>query len=967
MEYLPGLGVFSRRFFADLYGRFRGPFVLVLDNYQQVAPESLFHEVVRYALEEVPEGGAVVMISRGEPPPALARVQANQTMVTLGGDELRLSDQEAKEIVRLYDGARKPGDAARLYNKVQGWAAGLVLLLQQTKVAGPALEVPVDLTPQAVFDYFAGEIFHKTDITTQEVLLASAFLPSMTPALVSELSGVDQAGEVLARLHRDHYFIDRHTPAGPVYQYHPLFREFLLARARRTLAPERLAAVQCQAAALLEKNGQTEDAAALLRVARAWTALGELVCRHAPLLLAQARAQTLSSWVADIPAALQANMPWLLYWQGIAQLAFDPAASRQRFEQAYLLFRSQGDASGYWLAWCGIVDAVFYEWQDFTPLDRWIDELERLLPEALMYPSAEIETRVTTGIFAALMFRRPQHAELPRWAERLKSRLYGDLPLSGRILIGNYLLLYYTWWVGDLAKADMVMHAVRPAAQARDVGALALITWHSMEAAYSWFTGAIDVCLASVDQGLDLADKSGVHLWDIKLLHQGVHARLSMGDLEGAQAYLRRMGASMAGAKHMDVAHYHYLLNLEAWFRGQAGHMLEHARTALSLATQAGAIFPQAVYTLAMADACIEQGDTERAALHLEEAGQLIRSMQSTSLEYGYFLIRALLEFARGHRAPALDALRQGLSMGRLQGYVYHPIWPPAVLTRLYREALDNGIEVKYVQEVIGRRALTPSSPPLDCSEWPWSLRIYTLGQFNLIKEGQAIAVGNRGQRKPLDLLKVIIAFGGKSISQDKLLEVFWPDADGDAAAQALDTTLYRLRKILGDSKALLLREGQVHLDTRYVWVDFWALEHLLDQIDGGLQGAKDAERLKHLSDKAAALYCGDFLPGLTEPWCVSQRERLRNKFLRQLAALGRHWEQAGDGLQAIRCYQQGIEIDPLSEAYYQQLMLAYRDAGRPEDALGVYQRCRANLSAALGVTPSAKTESLLESIKERR
>src|SRR5256885_3208843 len=66
---LPG---FARQWFRHLYAQLTAPFVIVLDNFQTVAADSAFHVAVRTALEELPDGGNAILISRASPVPALA-------------------------------------------------------------------------------------------------------------------------------------------------------------------------------------------------------------------------------------------------------------------------------------------------------------------------------------------------------------------------------------------------------------------------------------------------------------------------------------------------------------------------------------------------------------------------------------------------------------------------------------------------------------------------------------------------------------------------------------------------------------------------------------------------------------------------------------------------------------------------------------------------------------------------------
>src|SRR4029077_9351060 len=59
-----------------------------------------------------------------------------------------------------------------------------------------------------------------------------------------------------------------------------------------------------------------------------------------------------------------------------------------------------------------------------------------------------------------------------------------------------------------------------------------------------------------------------------------------------------------------------------------------------------------------------------------------------------------------------------------------------------------------------------------------WPLKVYTLGQFSMLRDGQPVVFSRKVQRRPLDLMKVLIANGGVRTDIATLMGSMWPDAE---------------------------------------------------------------------------------------------------------------------------------------------------------------------------------------------
>ena len=123
-EYQSDIATFTRRYFQALCRRLEAPFILLLDNYQRLAAEAPFHEMLAEALAHLPTGVRCLITSRGEPPATLARARLHGQLAIIEAEALRLSLAEAEGIAGLHAEQRLSADLVRaLHQRVQGWAA----------------------------------------------------------------------------------------------------------------------------------------------------------------------------------------------------------------------------------------------------------------------------------------------------------------------------------------------------------------------------------------------------------------------------------------------------------------------------------------------------------------------------------------------------------------------------------------------------------------------------------------------------------------------------------------------------------------------------------------------------------------------------------------------------------------------------------------------------------------------------
>ena len=705
--------------------------MLVLDNYQEAPLESEIHEVMRGALEEIPERSRLIFISRSEPPAAFARALAHEVVAVLDWPQLRFTPAEAGALVRARAPVRlTPATLRVLYDRTEGWCAGLILLHDQLR-NGRALPGPSESTPEVLFSYFAGEIFQRADAAIQDVLMRTAFLPKMSEAMAEALTGQPRVGEMLATLHRQNYFTNKQAGNPPTYEYHPLFREFLLARARRATRARRSPRSGGRPPDSYEA-GRIEAAATLLRDASDWEGLAQLIHRHGATLLGQGRGGTIEEWLGHLPAAIFEEQPWLRFWREAWAGWRGGTRNVSALEDAFVAFRRQGDTFGMYLAWAGLIYAYASD-GEFLPLERWIRVFDEIKPHDTAFPSKGIETRVAAAMLVAVVCRQPGHPEAALWARRAieLARHHPDPALRTTTL---FFSVHYQWMIGDFSGLDAIADEMRALLRARDSSPVVAVN-ASMTVVWYETAKALPSYRRTVTGMLELARTTGMfYTARHVVLSGGLVGALSDGDLATAGAWLRELERDVHLLGPGFRAWHHWFVVWEALIRKDVARAASYQPEMLRLAQAAGRPVDEAVACLMSAQTLHALGETSAAFVHVERARAIARAAGSSFLEFMVQLTEAQLALDAGRESEGLDALRAAMALGRRHGFVTSFVWIPAVMAGLCGRALEAGIEPEYVGTLIRQRGLVPDDPPLNVEAWPWPVKVYTLGRFEVLR-----------------------------------------------------------------------------------------------------------------------------------------------------------------------------------------------------------------------------------------
>ena len=273
----------------------------------------------------------------------------------------------------------------------------------------------------------------------------------------------------------------------------------------------------------------------------------------------------------------------------------------------------------------------------------------------------------------------------------------------------------------------------------------------------------------------------------------------------------------------------------------------------------------------------------------------------------------------------------------------------PDLVPRLDELTQDSDPEVAAAAGA-ARARLGARPPPLDFT---------VLGGFAVRRGSWQAEDGAWDRRVAQRLVRYLLVRRGGVVSEDLLLEAFWPDTPEPSARRSLKVAASCARAVLDvpgspsviegveRTLALRLREGDS--------VD-------ADRFEDAARVALTAEpgERRALLERAAGLWTGDPLPEERySDWASAWRESLTVGYAEVLAALVDACHADDDHLAATQAARRLVELEPFDEAAHRSLIRAYARSGRRAHALRQFLECRRRLVDELGVEPAAETREL--------
>lgn len=236
-------------------------------------------------------------------------------------------------------------------------------------------------------------------------------------------------------------------------------------------------------------------------------------------------------------------------------------------------------------------------------------------------------------------------------------------------------------------------------------------------------------------------------------------------------------------------------------------------------------------------------------------------------------------------------------------------------------------------------------------------LKISLFDKFGLWVDGELVS--SLGGDRPITLLAYLLLHRHTPQSRQQLAYTLWPDSTDSQARANLRNLYFTLRHTLPRADSLLLADS-----TTIQWLPDICLSLDVADFEGALlaAGATESiqEKIKHL-EAAVNLYRGDLLPGNYDDWIIPYREEFHQAnidALHQLVALYQHQQEYRA---ASRIGQKLLQLDPLDETTYVNLMRLHALSGDRAGVRRIFEQCATALQRELDIEPSPATLAAFE------
>ncbi len=947
-------------------------FTLVFDNFQEVNEAEYICRFFLHLVEALPLRFHVIIVSRTHPALNLVRFRSEKELTELSDRDLWFGCQEISSLFhQIYRVFPDESLIASLYDRFAGWITGYIFILDtvfrqkpddQRRTLEGAIMNP--LLPE-IADFFRTEVMNSVAPELQDEIVRFSPLPCFDSAGIEAATGKSGAA-VINALISGNLFVQSVEETPGTYAFHPLFSEFLRGKISQMKEKERIRVYNSLAEYLVE-TGRPEIAIDFYVKAGLFSRAKDVFIEIADPIFNSTDLERVRALSNLFPEEQIDADPYLIYYHDISTNLLKPFTTRKRLISLLDFFHKNRDYDRESTIYSVLLSNYFF-YQTSIVLVRDLVRMATTFFSQyghLLQPERReiLETLIPLGKWW-LSPAKDEAFEAALRAEETSSRLHNEEAfLTARLVLARIYLEK-----GEYSQAEQLLKKTeRLLIQSNKTHPyIALLRFYLGDTYF--YLGKIPQAIEQVEKGLYGSTKEFAFRLYLEL--NLVLYNIYLANIDSAE-YLFDGFREIDVYENLYIKYYLlYLLHMLIAYRGGNERRADYYFKRLMEPENENLLrsdFPYSFIALSETAIYLRKEETAREILL-----RLLGEIQPETHPFACATVYAILGYLEagssgnggngGDSLPVNEDTNRGSWFGKME----------AVLRERGYENLDicEPRFLKRIAEVSGSDVFS-HFPRLQGSEEAEEdtegetaeMEIQTLGDFRVFIHG--VEIPNSllsSQKRVMDLFKLLVVNRKNGVMKERIYELFWPRYSYKSARDNLNTIIYRLRKILGDSVDILVTDANsIKFRERSFIVD---VDRFLEQSRKGREAENAGDLTGALGCYSAAvhLYRGDFLESdLYYDFIRDERESLRNAFRLVLFRLTRLSLDAGEYLKSLEWGKRLVQLDPLCEPAFRLLMIASAFLGNRSELPRIYDRLNQKLMECYKVQADQKTLMLKE------
>jgi LuxR family transcriptional regulator, maltose regulon positive regulatory protein len=296
------------------------PVVLIIDDLHELRAADALTQLEQ-VLGALPGSARVVLSARRDPAIRLHRLRLADELAEIRAGDLRFTEHETRELLVTSGIALSDAGALALYERTEGWAAGLRLAVISLSGHPDPERFVAEFsgTDRAIGEYLMAEMLERQPADVQRMLLRTSLVDRLNGELADLLAERTGSEQMLLQLEDANAFVVSLDPQRTWFRYHQLLADFLRLELRRTMANE-LPDLHRRAARWLADHGDAVQAVRHTLAAGDWPDAARLVADHSFSWVLDGEAGTIDAVLQAFPEGASADHPDLALAHAAAEL-----------------------------------------------------------------------------------------------------------------------------------------------------------------------------------------------------------------------------------------------------------------------------------------------------------------------------------------------------------------------------------------------------------------------------------------------------------------------------------------------------------------------------------------------------------------------------------------------------------------------------------------------------------------------